>query len=363
LQRYQGRSLVVSQTIDNVDVFTISSTDQFSFVNYMKIANGIIIQTQTIEYKKAMDETDAEILELAIVEMRLRHKSSAKEVIIPIQTDIEDPELKFTVPKAGDRLKLLEISMSNLLVYKKERLEQYDKLDPEIKVNRLMSQMQNDLKLKVQPRYIECFDNSNIQGSYPVSACVVFRNGKPFKKDYRIFNVKTVTGPDDFATMYEVISRRYSRLLEENQPLPDLVIIDGGKGQLSASVEAMKAVGVYGKFAVIGIAKRLEELFYPEDPLPLYIDKKSETLKIIQQLRDEAHRFGITNHRNRRSKGSLGTELTQIKGIGEETSKLLLKEFKSVKNLRSQSFQKLENVLGKAKAKIVFDYFGGPEEN
>jgi excinuclease ABC subunit C len=317
----------------------------------------MIIQTQTIEYRKVLDETDAEILELAIVEMRERHGSNAKEIIIPFAVEINDETLKFTVPKAGDKLKLLEISMTNLLHFKKEKLEQYDKLDPELKVNRLMTQMQEDLKLKVQPKYIECFDNSNIQGNYPVSACVVFRDGKASKKDYRIFNVKTVVGPDDFATMHEVITRRYNRLVEENEPLPDLVIIDGGKGQLSHAVQAMKEVGVYGKFAVIGIAKRLEELYYPEDPLPLYIDKKSETLKIIQQLRDEAHRFGITQHRNRRSKGSLGTELTQIKGIGEETAKLLLKHFKSIKNLKSQPFEEIEKVVGKVRAKILMEYF------
>jgi excinuclease ABC subunit C len=357
LNNYQGKSTVVSITITNVDVFNISTSQQFAFVNYLKIVNGMIIQTQTIEYRKVLDETDAEILELAIVEMRERHGSNAKEIIIPFAVEINDETLKFTVPKAGDKLKLLEISMTNLLHFKKEKLEQYDKLDPELKVNRLMTQMQEDLKLKVQPKYIECFDNSNIQGNYPVSACVVFRDGKASKKDYRIFNVKTVVGPDDFATMHEVITRRYNRLVEENEPLPDLVIIDGGKGQLSHAVQAMKEVGVYGKFAVIGIAKRLEELYYPEDPLPLYIDKKSETLKIIQQLRDEAHRFGITQHRNRRSKGSLGTELTQIKGIGEETAKLLLKHFKSIKNLKSQPFEEIEKVVGKVRAKILMEYF------
>ena len=357
LNNYQGKSTVVSITITNVDVFNISTSQHFAFVNYLKIVNGMIIQTQTIEYRKVLDETDAEILELAIVEMRERHGSNAKEIIIPFAVEINDETLKFTVPKAGDKLKLLEISMTNLLHFKKEKLEQYDKLDPELKVNRLMTQMQEDLKLKVQPKYIECFDNSNIQGNYPVSACVVFRDGKASKKDYRIFNVKTVVGPDDFATMHEVITRRYNRLVEENEPLPDLVIIDGGKGQLSHAVQAMKEVGVYGKFAVIGIAKRLEELYYPEDPLPLYIDKKSETLKIIQQLRDEAHRFGITQHRNRRSKGSLGTELTQIKGIGEETAKLLLKHFKSIKNLKYQPFEEIEKVVGKVRAKILMEYF------
>ena len=363
LGNFQARTMVVSHSINDVDVFTISTSQQLAFVNYLKIANGMIIKTQTIEYRKVLDESDAEILELAIVEMRDRYGSNATEIIVPIETNIKDAGLKFTLPKAGDRLKLLEISMANLLHFKKEKLDQYDKTDPELRINRLMQQMQQDLKLKVQPKYIECFDNSNIQGSFPVSACVVFRDGKPSKKDYRIFNVKTVIGPDDFATMREVIGRRYKRLLEENEPLPDLIIIDGGKGQLSAAIEALKEVGVYGKFAVIGIAKRLEELYYPEDPLPLYIDKKSETLKIIQQLRDEAHRFGITQHRNRRSKGSLGTELTQIKGIGAETSKQLLKTYKSVKNIREASLPNLEALLGKSKAKLVFDYFSTEDES
>jgi excinuclease ABC subunit C len=357
LQNYQGKTTVVSITIHNIDVFNISTSQQFAFVNYLKIANGMIIQTQTIEYRKVLDEMDHEILELAIIEMRDRYESTANEVIVPIKIDIGDDTLKFTVPKAGDKLKLLEISMANLLHFKKEKLEQYDKLDPEIKVNRLMNQMKEDLKLDVQPKYIECFDNSNIQGNFPVSACVVFKDGKPSKKDYRIFNVKTVEGPDDFATMKEVITRRYRKLLEENEILPDLVIIDGGKGQLSHAVEALKEVGVYGRFTVIGIAKRLEELYYPEDPLPLYIDKKSSTLKIIQQLRDEAHRFGITHHRNRRSKGSLGTELTQIKGIGEETAKILLKHFKSIKNLRIQAKETIESVVGKSKAEIIEKHF------
>ncbi len=353
LINYQGRTTVVSRIITNVDVFNISSSNQFAFVNYLKIVNGMIIQSQTIEYRKVLDETDQEVLELAIIELRLRYQSTAKEIIVPQVLDLSTEGLKFTCPKAGDRKKLLDISMSNLLHFKKEKLEQYDKLDPELRINRLMHTMQSDLKLKVMPKYIECFDNSNIQGHFPVSACVVFRNGKPSKKEYRIFNIKTVEGPNDFATMEEVITRRYTRLMNENTELPDLVIIDGGKGQLSSAVDAMKRVGVYGKFAVIGIAKRLEELYYPEDALPLYIDKKSETLKIIQHLRDEAHRFGITKHRNLRSKGSLGTELTQINGIGEETAKRLLQVFKSVKNIKQQTLETLSEAVGQAKAKTV----------
>lgn len=357
LDKFQARTMVVSHKITDVDVFNISTSQQFAFVNYLKIANGMIIQSQTIEYRKALDESNEEIMELAIVEMRLRHNSMATEVIIPVPIELKIEGITFTVPKSGDKLKLLEISMTNLLLFKKEKLEQYDQLDPELRVNRLLGTMQADLKLSNPPKYIECFDNSNIQGNYPVSACVVFKNGKPSKKDYRIFNVKTVVGPDDFATMREVIGRRYKRIQEENQELPDLVIIDGGKGQLSAAVEAMKEVGVYGKFPVIGIAKRLEELYYPEDPLPLYIDKKSETLKIIQQLRDEAHRFGITHHRDRRSRESIGTELTQIKGIGDETSKQLLKTFKSIKKLKAATLDEITAAVGLAKAKIVYAYF------
>ncbi|MCB9252379.1 MAG: excinuclease ABC subunit C [Flavobacteriales bacterium] len=356
LKSFQARTTVVNHKIHNVDVFNISISQQFAFVNYLKIANGMIIQTHTIEYRKAMDETESEILEMAILEMRLRCNSTAPEIITPVKVQNFDPDIKFLVPKAGDKLKLLQISMTNLLHFKKEKLEQYDKTDPELRVNRLMEQMKEDLKLSVQPRYIECFDNSNLQGSFPVSACVVFRDGKPSKKDYRIFNIKTVEGPNDFASMDEAVSRRYTRLLNENQPLPDLLIIDGGKGQLSSTVAALKKTGVYGKFAVVGIAKRLEEIYYPEDPLPLYIDKKSETLKIIQQLRDEAHRFGITRHRNRRSKGSLGTELVDIKGIGKETARTLLKSFKSVKNIRKQPEEELEKVIGKSKTKILLEY-------
>lgn len=357
LDDFQARTMVVSHKINNVDVFNISTSQQFAFVNYLKISNGMIIQTQTIEYRKVLNETDSDILLMAIAEMRMRYNSNAKEVILPVNADINNEEIKFVVPKSGDKLKLLAISMTNLLHFKKEKLEQYDKLDPELKINRLMNQMKDDLKLKAQPRYIECFDNSNIQGNYPVSACVVFKDGKPSKKEYRIFNVKTVEGPDDFATMHEVITRRYKRISEENSPLPDLLIIDGGKGQLSTVVNALRNINMYGKFPVIGIAKRLEEIYYPDDSIPLYIDKKSETLKIIQQLRDEAHRFGISHYRKKHAKAIVSTELTQIKGIGEETASLLLKKFKSIKNIKKQNEQNLVNAIGKNKTSILKKYF------
>lgn len=359
LDEFQAKTMVVSHKINNVDVFNISTSQQFAFVNYLKISNGMIIQSQTIEFRKVLNETDSEILLLAIAEMRQRYNSTASEIIIPFDIDIKSEGLKFVTPKSGDKLKLLEISMTNLLHFKKEKLEQYDKLDPELRINRLMNQMKDDLKLNVQPRYIECFDNSNFQGNFPVSACVVFKDGKPSKKDYRIFNVKTVEGPDDFATMHEVITRRFKRLLEEKSPLPDLLIIDGGKGQLSTVVNALKSIGMYGKFHVVGIAKRLEEIYYPDDPIPLYIDKKSETLKIIQQLRDEAHRFGISKYRNRHSKAIVSSELTQIKGIGEETATLLLKKFKSIKNIKLQPDETLTTLIGKSKTRLLKEYFGG----
>jgi excinuclease ABC subunit C len=271
--------------------------------------------------------------------------------------ELKDKDLTFIVPKAGDKKKLLDLSMKNAIYYKREKLEQYEKLNPELRTDRILTQMMGDLRLTDLPRHIECFDNSNIQGTYPVSACVVFKDAKPSKKDYRHFNVKTVEGPDDFATMREVVFRRYRRMLDENEPLPNLIVIDGGKGQLSSAVESMKELGIYGKVPVIGIAKRLEELYYPEDELPLYIDKKSETLRIIQQIRDEAHRFGITHHRGRRDKGTLKSELVEIKGVGEETIRLLLGELKSVKKIKETDLPQLENIIGKARAKLVWDYF------
>ncbi len=357
LENYQSKSTIVSGILNDVDIFSIVSDERFAFINYLKVSNGIIIQTQTFEVKKKMDELDAELLSLAIAEVRDEYHSTSKEIIVPFELDWSDERIVITVPKLGDRKKLLDLSLKNALYYKKDKLAKYEAVNPELKVDRVLTQMKNDLRLTELPHHIECFDNSNLNGTNPVSACVVFKDAKPSKKDYRIFNVKTVEGPNDFATMEEVIFRRYKRLLDENEPLPNLIIIDGGKGQLSSAIASLRKLNLYGKIPVIGIAKRLEELYYPNDEFPLYIDKKSETLKIIQQLRDEAHRFGITNHRNRRSKNTFITELENIKGIGPETAKMLLKELKSVKKIQEANMDLLIDIIGIAKAKLVKDYF------
>jgi excinuclease ABC subunit C len=357
LENYQSKSTIVTGIMNDVDIFSIVSDEKFAFINYLKVSNGIIIQTQTFEVKKKLEETDEELLGFAIAEVREEYHSTSKEIIVPFELDWSDDKIDIIVPKAGDRRKLLDLSLKNTLYYKKDKLTKYEAVNPELKVDRVLTQMKNDLRLKELPHYIECFDNSNLQGTNPVSACVVFKDAKPSKKDYRIFNVKTVEGPNDFATMEEVIYRRYKRLKEEEQPLPNLIIIDGGKGQLSSAISSLQKLDLYGKIPVIGIAKRLEELFYPEDEFPLYLDKKSETLKIIQQLRDEAHRFGITHHRNRRSKNTFITELENIKGIGPETAKMLLKELKSVKKIQEASLELLVNIIGSAKANLVKAYF------
>lgn len=357
LKHYQSKSTIVSSIPNDVDVFSIVSDDRFAFVNYLKVSNGMVIQTQTFELKKKLEETAEEMLEFAIGEVREQYKSVSREVIIPFPLELEDDRITFTIPKTGDKKKLLDLSLKNAIYYKKEKLSQYEKLNPELKVDRVLTQMKQDLRLTELPRHIECFDNSNIQGAFPVSAMVVFKDAKPSKKDYRHFNVQTVEGPNDFATMREVIHRRYKRVLEENQPLPNLIIVDGGKGQLSSAIESLQELGLYGKIPILGIAKRLEELYYPDDELPLYIDKKSETLKIIQQLRDEAHRFGITHHRNRRSKGSVSSELDAIKGVGEETKKMLLKELKSVKKIKEAEVNVLREIIGNAKGQLVWNFF------
>jgi excinuclease ABC subunit C len=319
--------------------------------------HGTIIQTQTIEIKKKLDETDEELLSIAISEFRSRFQSESKEIIVPFEMDIEDENVKFTVPKQGEKKKLLELSQKNVLFFKKDKIEQYEKLNPDLRTDRLLTQMQKDLRLSELPRHIECFDNSNFQGNYPVSAIVVFRDAKPSKKDYRHFNVKTVEGPNDFATMEEAVFRRYRRMLEETSPLPQLIVIDGGKGQLSSAVKSLKLLGIYDKVAIIGIAKRLEELYYPGDQYPLYLDKKSETLKIIQQLRDEAHRFGITFHRKKRDQGTLKTELELIVGIGKTSAQKLLTHFKSVKKIKEASEKELIEVINIKQAKSILDFF------
>ncbi|HEX8377270.1 MAG TPA: excinuclease ABC subunit UvrC [Pedobacter sp.] len=357
LERYQSKSTIVNSSISDVDVFNIATDEKHAFVNYLKVMNGTVIQTQTLEIKKRLDETDEELLTIAISEFRTRFNSTSKEIIIPFELEIDDPKLKFTVPKLGEKKKLLDLSHKNVVFFKREKLDQYEKLNPELRTERLLTQMMKDLRLNQLPRHIECFDNSNFQGKYPVSAIVVFKDAKPSKKDYRHFNVKTVEGPNDFATMEEAVFRRYRRMLDEQTPLPQLVIIDGGKGQLSSAMKSLKQLGIENQLTVIGIAKRLEELFYPGDQYPMYLDKKSETLKIIQQLRDEAHRFGITFHRKKRDQGTLVTELERIPGIGKTTSQNLLKHFKSVKNIREASEDELRKVVNTKQTAAVLSYF------
>jgi len=356
LANYQAKSTVVNPSITNVDVFSIISDESFAYVNFFKIVNGAIIQSHTIEIKKKLDEKDKDLLELAIVEIRQRFNSLSKEIYVPFTVSL-GKEIKVTVPKLGDKKRIVDLSVRNAKYYRQERFKQIQIIDPDKHTNRIMKQMQKDLRLQVEPRHIECFDNSNIQGTNPVAACVVFRNGKPFKKDYRHFNIKTVVGPDDFASMEEVVHRRYKRLMEEDKDLPQLIIIDGGKGQLSSALKSLDLLGLRGKIAIIGIAKRLEEIYYPGDPVPMYLDKKSETLKIIQQLRNEAHRFGITHHRNKRSKGAIKSELEIIPGIGEKTRIQLLHKFKSVKRITEASLEELETAVGIDKSKKIYTYF------
>lgn len=359
LNNYQSKSTVVSSSITNIDVFSIASDDSYAFVNFLKVMNGVVIQTQTLEMKKRLDETDAELLAIAIPEIRNRYKSVSREVIVPFLLEIEGlhDEVKIHVPKAGDKRKLLDLSLKNVAYFKKERLLHYEKLNPEVRTERLLLQMQKDLRLNTLPRHIECFDNSNIQGSYPVSAIVVFKDGKPSKKDYRHFNVKTVEGPNDFATMEEAVFRRYKRVLDEGMPLPQLIVIDGGKGQLGAALKSLRLLGIEKKMTVIGIAERLEELFYPGDQYPLHLDKRSETLKVIQHLRDEAHRFGITFHRNQRSKKTFVSELDDIPGIGKVTVTKLLTAFKSVTRIKKLSDEELKQVLNTKQIQSLRAYF------
>ena len=360
LANYQAKSTVVSPSISNVDVFSIISDESFAYVNFFKIMNGAIIQSHTTEIKKKLDESDKELLELAIIEIRNRFNSQSKEIFVPIKVNV-GPEIKVTVPKLGDKKRIVELSLRNAKYYRQERFKQIKIVDPDRHTNRIMSQMQKDLRLTKQPRYIECFDNSNIQGSNPVAACVVFKNGKPSKKEYRKYNIKTVIGPDDFGSMEEVVHRRYKRLLDEAQELPQLIVIDGGKGQLSSALKSLDILGLRKKIAIIGIAKRLEEIFYPDDPIPLYLDKKSETLKIIQQLRNEAHRFAISFHRNKRSKSAIQTELELIPGIGNQTIVNLLKHFKSAKRVSKASIEELDSVIGASRALKIFKYYNQNE--
>ena len=356
LSNYQSKSTIVSPSINNVDVFSIISDESYGYVNFFKIANGSIIQSHTTEIKKKLDETDKRILEMAVVEIRQRFNSISKEVYVPFEIDLGD-KIKVTVPKLGDKKRIVELSERNAKYYRQEQFKQIKISDPDRHVKRIMTQMQKDLRLSEEPRHIECFDNSNIQGTNPVAACVVFKEGKPSKKEYRHYNIKTVEGPDDFASMEEVVFRRYKRLLSENLPLPQLIVIDGGKGQLSSALKSLDLLDLRGKIAIIGIAKRLEEIYYPGDPIPMYLDKRSETLKIVQFLRNEAHRFGITLHRNKRSKSAIQSELEQIPNIGKQTITSLLRKFKSAKRVKTATFKELQEIIGDARAKKIYQYF------
>ncbi len=358
LADYQSRSTIVSRSVHNVDVFNIAVERNYAFVNFLRVVNGMIIQTQTVELRKQMEEPPEELLLAGMAEIWARYGMTAKEVVVPFNIELESGTMELTLPKVGDKKKLLDLSLKNVLYFKKEKLEQYEKVNPEVRTDRILAQMRQDLRLAKPPKRIDCFDNSNIQGAFPVSAMVCFIDAKPAKKEYRHYNVKTVEGPNDFATMYEVIYRRYSRMQEEQLTPPDLIIVDGGKGQLSSACEALKSLGLYGKIPIIGIAKRLEELYYPSDDIPLYIDKKSETLKIIQQLRDEAHRFGITHHRKRRDKGTILTGLESIEGIGPTTAQKLLRTFKSVKKIKEAKLEDLVLAVGESKAKMVWKGLG-----
>ena len=361
LEDYQTHSMVVNAYIDDVDVFGIFSDESAAYVNYFKINNGSIVQSFTTEIKKVLEESDEEIMEEALVEIRQKFSSKSKEIYLPFHLSVEIPGAKIIVPKVGDKKRIVELSEKNAREYRLEKLKQVQIVDPERHTNRIMAEMQKNLRMPVEPRHIEGFDNSNIQGTNPVSACVVFKDGKPSKQDYRIFHVKTVEGPNDFATMEEVILRRYSRLLDEGEDLPQLILIDGGKGQLSSAVKSLKTLGLYGKITIVGIAKRLEEIFFPEDPIPLYLDKKSETLKILQRVRDEAHRFGVKHHRTRRKNSTIKSELEEIPGVGPKSIEMLLSKMKSVKRIREANLETLEEILGKSKAKMVFEYFNGNE--
>lgn len=357
LEDYQAKHTVVNPNIDDVDVFGMTSDETAAYVNFFKIRNGNIIQSFTTEIKKVLEETDEEIMEEALIEIRQKFNSDSKEILLPFHLSVEIPNVKIIVPKVGDKKRIVELSEKNAKEYRIEKLKQVQIVDPDRHTNRIMAEMQKLLRMPVEPRHIEGFDNSNIQGTNPVSACVVFKDGKPSKADYRIFHPKTVVGANDFATMEEVIFRRYKRLLDENEPLPQLILIDGGKGQLSSAVKSLKLLGLYGKITIIGIAKRLEEIYFPEDSIPLYLDKKSETLKVLQRVRDEAHRFGVKHHRTRRKNSTIQSELEEIPGVGEKSVELLLSKLKSVKRIRESSLETLEEILGKAKGKVVWEYF------
>jgi len=361
LEKYQSKSTIVHPSITDTDVFAAIHEENVSYVSYFKIYNGAIVQAQVLELKKKLDETNEEMLVFAMNEIRQRYNSQSKEIILEEEPEFKFPDTKYYIPKIGDKKQLLDLCLRNAKAHKFEREKQVALTDPERHTNRIMQQMMKDLRMKEEPRRIEGFDNSNIQGEFAVSAMPVFIDGKPAKKEYRHFNVKTVTGADDFATMEEIIFRRYSRVLEEKLPMPQLIVIDGGKGQLSAAVNSLQKLGLYGQITIIGIAKRLEEIYFPGDSIPIYLDKRSETLKVIQHIRDEAHRFGITHHRNKRSRETFKTELSEIKGISDITAQKLLTELKSVKNIKEATLEELVKIIGNSKAKLVWEFFQEPK--
>lgn len=359
--RYRARSVIISQTIEDIDVFGVDEDDDDVFVNYMHVRRGAVVRSLTLQYRRMMGESIGEMIAYAMQEVKDVTGVEYEEVVVPVAPEIELDGVAFTVPQRGDKAKLLEVSEKNARQYKIDALKQMEHLDPEQRTERILERIKKDFRLTELPRHIECFDNSNTQGTNPVASCVVFKNARPSKKDYRHFNIKTVEGPDDFASMKEVLTRRYTRLMQEGESLPQLIVVDGGKGQLSSAVEALDEIGLRGVIAVVGIAKRLEEIYFPGDSVPLYIDKNSESLRVVQQLRDEAHRFGITHHRNRRSKSQLVSELDDIKGIGDVAKAALFKSFKSVKRMKEASLEQLTEAVGKSKARILYDSFHGGE--
>ncbi|WP_300934855.1 excinuclease ABC subunit UvrC [uncultured Muribaculum sp.] len=355
IERYQSKSVIVSQTLDDIDIFGYDDDTSDVYINYMHVRRGAIVRSVTLEYKRRLDETIPQLLSYAMAEISQRFSTVYDEVLVATMPETEIPGTTYTIPQRGDRKKLLEVSEHNARQYKADTLKIMEKHNPEQRVQRTLERMKSDFRLSELPVHIECFDNSNIQGTNPVASCVVFRNAKPAKRDYRHFNIKTVVGPDDFASMKEVLTRRYTRLMEEGEDLPQLIVVDGGKGQLSAAVEALDDMGLRGTIAVVGIAKRLEEIYFPGDSVPLYIDKNSESLRIVQQLRDEAHRFGITHHRDKRSKSQTASELDNIKGVGAKTRETLLQHFKSVKRLKMATIDNISALIGTARAKTVYN--------
>ena len=356
LQNYRSRSVIVSQTIVDIDVFGIDddgTDDRDVYINYMHVRRGAVVRSVTLRYRRSLDESRAQLLAYAMDEIKRSLGVEYDEVVVPLAPEVEMPSVTFTIPRRGDKAKLLEVSVRNARQNRVDDLKHLEKRNPEERLERTLERMKADFRLSELPRHIECFDNSNIQGSDPVASCVVFRNAKPSKRDYRHFNIRTVEGPDDFASMREVITRRYSRMMAEGEPLPQLIVVDGGKGQLSSAVQALDDMGLRGTIAVVGIAKRLEEIYFPGDSVPLYIDKNSESLRVVQALRDEAHRFGITHHRNRRSHSQIFSELASIKGIGEATSTALLRHFKSAKRVREASEAEIAAIVGPAKARLI----------